>query len=222
MPVPGTSATTTARVLARDRAYDAVKKAILARTILPGERLDDEKLQAWLGMSKTPIRQALHALALEGFIETAAQSYTRVVEPRPEDAVLHLQTIGVFVLGVLDLTVGTLSDLQRTELLQDLGLLIGSLEDEDIDRSIAASQAYYARLMKACPNHVLVELSERTLAARAYYVVVAYRALGIAWDEAAAAYRRIRDALAEGHRQELSDATAAVFRIDVPKAVAGV
>lgn len=221
MPVPGTSSATTVRVLARDRAYEALKKAILARTILPGERLDDEKLQAWLGMSKTPIRQALHALTMEGFVETAAQSYTRVVEPRAEDAVLHLQTIGVFILGVLDLTLGTLDDSQKADLLNDLDLLVSTLENEDIDRSIGASQAYYARLMRLCPNHVLVQLSERTLAARAYYVVVAYKALGVAWDQAAAAYLRLRDALADGDHQAVADTTAAVFRIDVPSALAG-
>jgi DNA-binding GntR family transcriptional regulator len=223
MPVPGSSATaTTTRVLARDRAYDAVKNAILTRTILPGERLDDDRLQAWLRMSKTPIRQALHALTIEGFVETAAQSYTRVVEPRAEDAVLHLQTIGVFVLGILDLTLGTLNDLQRAELVQKLDRLIGALEDGDIDGSLVASQAYYARLLELCPNRVLVELSERTLAARAYYVAVAYRALGIEWGAAATEYRRVRNALEGGDRQTVVDATAMVFRIALPDARAEV
>lgn len=215
MPVPG-AVPAARRVLARDRAYDAVKKAILTRAILPGERLDDEKLQAWLRMSKTPIRQALHTLTLEGLVETAAHSYTRVVEPKAEEAVLHLQTIGVFVLGILDLTIGTLGEAQKAELLQDLDGLIAALNDQDIEGSIAASQNYYAHLIALCPNHVLVELSERTLAARAYFVVVAYRALRIEWEEAAREYRRLRDALAVDDRQAVADATAVVFRIDVP------
>ncbi|MFE4950523.1 GntR family transcriptional regulator [Leifsonia sp. NPDC056665] len=203
--------------MARDRAYNAVKKAILTRAILPGERLDDEKLQAWLRMSKTPIRQALQTLTLEGLVETAAHSYTRVVEPRAEDAVLNLQTIGVFVLGILDLTIASLSEDQRAELLQDLDRLIAALNNRDIEGSIAASQNYYAHLIALCPNHVLVELSERTLAARAYFVVVAYRALGIEWGEAERAYRQLREALALDDREAVSDATAIVFRIDVPQ-----
>ena len=216
MPIPGAAPAPT-RVLARDRAYSALKEAILSRAILPGERLDDEKLQAWLRMSKTPIRQALQALTLEGLVETAAHSYTRVVEPRVEDALLHLQTIGVFVLGMLDLTVASLSEGQRAELLQDLDRLIAALNGQDIERSIAASQNYYAHLIALCPNHVLVELSERTLAAQAYFVVVAYRALGIEWDEAERAYRQIREALALDNREAVSDATAIVFRVDVPQ-----
>ena len=220
MPVPGAAPAPT-RVLARDRAYSALKEAILSRAILPGERLDDEKLQAWLRMSKTPIRQALQALTLEGLVETAAHSYTRVVEPRIEDALLHLQTIGVFVLGMLDLTVASLSEDQRAELLQDLDRLIADLNGQDIEGSIAASQNFYAHLIALCPNHVLVELSERTLAAQAYFVVVAYRALGIEWDEAERAYRQLREALALDNREAVSDATAIVFRVDVPQSRKG-
>lgn len=218
MPVPGSSSSAPVRLLARDRAYDALKNAILTRTILPGERLDDDKLQAWLGMSKTPIRQALHALTVEGFVETVAQSHTRVVEPRVEDAVSNLQTIGVVVLGILDFVLDELGDAGRRDVIADIDRLIEALDREDIEASIAGSQAYYARLIAACPNRVLVDFSARTLAARAYYVTVAYRALDVQWDEAARDYRSLRDALAVGDAQAVADATKLVFRIDLPGA----
>ncbi|MCI0159361.1 GntR family transcriptional regulator [Leifsonia shinshuensis] len=216
MPVPGSPGGAPARRLARDRAYDALKDAILTRTILPGERLDDDTLQAWLGMSKTPIRQALHALTVEGFVETVAQSHTRVVEPRLEDAVANLQTIGVVVLGILDFVFEELDENERRELVGDLDVLIDALDREDIEDSIAGSQAYYARLMARCPNRVLVEFSARTLAARAYYVMVAYRALEVKWGEAAAEYRLLRAAIEGGDGQAVADATKLVFRIGSP------
>jgi DNA-binding GntR family transcriptional regulator len=202
------------RVLARDRAYEALRTAILDGTIRPGERLDDAELQAWLGMSKTPIRQALHALTIEGFVETAAQSYTRVVEPRVEDAVLHMQTIGVFVLGVLDLTLDRLSAADRDALVADVDRLIAALDAADLDASIAGSQQYYGRLMTLCPNRVLLRLAERTLAARAFYVGVAYRALGIDWPEAAESYRALRTALAAADPRGVDAAEREIFRID--------
>ncbi|MGH1524399.1 GntR family transcriptional regulator [Leifsonia sp. L25] len=214
MPVPGVSENRQVRVLARDRAYESLKTAILDGTIRPGEHLDDAELQAWLGMSKTPIRQALHALTVEGFVETAAQSYTRVVEPRAEDAVPHLQTIGVFVLGVQDLTLSGLSDADRDALVGDLDRLIAALQAADLDSSMAASRQYHGRLMALCPNRVLLRLGERTLAARAYYVGVAYRALGIDWMEAAQSYAALRSALAAADTRGVAAATREVFRID--------
>ena len=214
MPVPGVSEVRQTRVLARDRAYASLRTAILDGTIRPGERLDDAELQAWLGMSKTPIRQALHALTVEGFVETAAQSYTRVVEPRVADAVLHLQTIGVFILGVLDLTLDRLSAADRDALVADVDRLIAALEAADLEASIAGSQQYYGRLMALCPNRVLLRLAERTLAARAFYVGVAYRALGIDWPEAAQAYAALRTALAAADSRGVAAAERAIFRID--------
>jgi DNA-binding GntR family transcriptional regulator len=218
MPVPGSASGPPARLLARDRAYDALKNAIFTRTILPGERLDDDKLQAWLGMSKTPIRQALHALTVEGLVETVAQSHTRVVEPRAEDAVSNLQTIGVVVLGILDFVLDELGDAGRRDVIADIDRLIDALDRQDIEAGIAGSQAYYARLIAACPNRVLVDFSARALAARAYYVTVAYRAFDVQWDEAARDYRSLRDALEAGDAQAVADATKLVFRIDQPSA----
>ena len=220
MPVPGVSEVRQTRVLARDRAYESLRTAILDGTIRPGERLDDAELQAWLGMSTTPIRQALHALTVEGFVETAAQSYTRVVEPRVEDAVLHLQTIGVFVLGVLDLTLERLTDADRDALVGDVDLLIAALDAADLEASLAASQQYYGRLMALCPNHVLLRLAARTLAARAFYVGVAYRALGIDWPEAAQSYAALRTALAAADSRAVDAAEREIFRIDASHAAA--
>jgi len=198
------------RRLARDRAYDAIRDAILDGTLTPGERLDDAELQRWLGMSKTPIRQALQMLTLEGFVETAAQSYTRVVAPAVEDAVLHLQTAGVLVLGILEVVVPVTTAEQRAELVVLLDAIIAALEAEDEERSIAAAQGYYLRLIGLCPNRVLIRLSERSLAARAYYVLVAYSGLHLDWSEPLAAYRSLRDALASG---EISGVRAAVKRL---------
>ena len=214
MPVPGVSEVRQTRVLARDRAYASIRTAILDGTIRPGERLDDGELQAWLGMSTTPIRQALNALTVEGFVETAAQSYTRVVEPRVEDAVLHMQTIGVFILGVLDLTLGGLTKSERDALVSDVDRLIAKLEAAELAEAMQASRAFYTRLMALCPNRVLLRLSERTLAARAFYVGVAYRALGIDWAEAAQSYAALRTALAAADSRGVAAAAREVFRID--------
>lgn len=210
MPIPSAGTSGPERRLAGDRAYDAIRAAILDGTIGPGERLDDADLQRWLGMSKTPIRRALQTLTLEGFVETAAQSYTRVVRPSPEDALLHLQTAGVIVLGMFDLVLGSATAQDRRGLVALVDQIVAGLEAEDKDRSIAAAGAFYLRLSELCPNRVLVRLTQRTLAARAYYVLVAYSALEQDWGEPTAAYRALRTAL---DSRRIDDARAAVKRI---------
>lgn len=66
------------RHLLRDTAYDKLREAIVDGTLCAGEVLHDEELCAWLGLSRTPVRDALRRLADEGLVEMAAQRYTRV------------------------------------------------------------------------------------------------------------------------------------------------
>ena len=58
MPVPQQRGTLD-RHLLRDEAYAALRDAIVAGTLAPGEQLHDAELCAWLGLSRTPVRNAL-------------------------------------------------------------------------------------------------------------------------------------------------------------------
>jgi DNA-binding GntR family transcriptional regulator len=66
----------------RDRAVDAVynvlRQAILSSMMKPGERLNVEELAEKLGVSLTPVRQAIQQLANEGLIEIKPRSGTFV------------------------------------------------------------------------------------------------------------------------------------------------
>lgn len=73
-PPPGKPA----RRLLRTTAYDAILDAILDGRLEPGEILRDSDLTQWLGLSRTPIREALNQLAAKGLIEQEVHRYTRV------------------------------------------------------------------------------------------------------------------------------------------------
>lgn len=66
------------RELLRETAYSALRDAIVDGTLVPGEQLHDAELCAWLGLSRTPVREAIHRLAEERLVESAPQKYTRV------------------------------------------------------------------------------------------------------------------------------------------------
>jgi DNA-binding GntR family transcriptional regulator len=77
MPVPQQRAAVK-RELLRDNAYALLSAAIVDGTLAPGESLRDDELCAWLGLSRTPVRDALGRLAEDGLVEIAPQRYTRV------------------------------------------------------------------------------------------------------------------------------------------------
>jgi DNA-binding GntR family transcriptional regulator len=74
------------RHLLRDNAYAMLCEAIVNGTLQPGEPLHDEELCAWLGVSRTPLRDALSRLAEDGLVEIAPQRYTRVSTLTARDA----------------------------------------------------------------------------------------------------------------------------------------
>ena len=66
------------RTLLRDRAYAAIRDAIVAGEIEPGAVVRDAELAERLGLSRAPVREAFARLVDEGLLESKPQSYTRV------------------------------------------------------------------------------------------------------------------------------------------------
>ncbi|MBT1631540.1 GntR family transcriptional regulator [Curtobacterium flaccumfaciens] len=78
MPVPKSPTSQGPRRLLRDVVYEQMLEAIENGTLVAGERLNDEELTSWLGVSRTPVREAIARLESEGLVEMAANRYTRV------------------------------------------------------------------------------------------------------------------------------------------------
>ncbi len=60
--------------LAADYAYAMLRRGIEEGTFLPGARMREIELAKWLGVSRTPVRQALSRLEVEGILTVAPRS----------------------------------------------------------------------------------------------------------------------------------------------------
>ena len=67
MPIPG-KGNNIDRALLRDEVFTRLRAAIVDGTFAPGEQLKDHELAAWLGVSRTPVREALLRLADAGLV----------------------------------------------------------------------------------------------------------------------------------------------------------
>ncbi len=84
MPVPKSTVENSPRKLLRDVVLEKMLAAIQDGTLQAGERLNDDELVAWLGVSRTPIREAIAKLVDFGLVEMEANRYTRVASPTRE------------------------------------------------------------------------------------------------------------------------------------------
>jgi DNA-binding GntR family transcriptional regulator len=69
----------------KDRAYAVIKDAILSVNLEPGTPLVEYDLAQQLGVSKTPVRDALQELEREGFVTRVFSKGTYVTEVTMED-----------------------------------------------------------------------------------------------------------------------------------------
>jgi len=67
VPIPE-SAPRAERSLLRDDVYRRLRDAIVDGTFAPGEQLKDGELADWLGVSRTPVREALLRLGASGLV----------------------------------------------------------------------------------------------------------------------------------------------------------
>jgi DNA-binding GntR family transcriptional regulator len=94
MPVPVHAARRPRRLL-RDVTFETICDAVVDGTLAPGERIFEDDVAAWLGVSKTPVKEALARLATHGLVEIEANRSTRVATADDVDLVDTLELIGV-------------------------------------------------------------------------------------------------------------------------------
>lgn len=66
---PANKKSTKNAIPVREKTYEYLKEKVLSGQFKPGERLTEEHLAAKLGVSRTPVREALHKLELEGLVK---------------------------------------------------------------------------------------------------------------------------------------------------------
>lgn len=69
----------------REAVYQTLRRAILTNLLKPGERLMELKLAAELGVSRTPVREAIHLLEKELLVkqELLLPDNAPLHEPKP-------------------------------------------------------------------------------------------------------------------------------------------
>jgi len=118
----------------RERAYEFLKTSILSGRFSPGERLTEEHLAKTLGISRTPIREALHKLESEGLIKAlATRGFVASQDSREEveelfeiRAVLEGYALRVICGRISDAVLGKL---EETVVKAEDALAIRSLEE---------------------------------------------------------------------------------------------
>lgn len=160
MPVPRGPGLV-ARSLLREDAYRAIRDAIVQGVLAPGERLNDSDLVEWLGVSRTPVREALARLEQAGLVRTKPGRYT-MVSPLDVRAIrnAHSVTAAMHELAVREALPG-LSPAELDAMTAANARFAAALERDDVDAATAADDEFHGVVVTASANDALREVLER-------------------------------------------------------------
>ncbi|HJF31506.1 MAG TPA: GntR family transcriptional regulator, partial [Sporosarcina psychrophila] len=86
MPIP-TEHEKPLRISAKENAFNQLQQWIIDGTLHPGEKLNDTELAGALGVSRTPIRESLQLLEVQGFVKMYPGKATQVTEVDKESII---------------------------------------------------------------------------------------------------------------------------------------
>jgi DNA-binding GntR family transcriptional regulator len=160
MPVPPGRGLVS-RSLLREDAYRAVRDAIVDGTLAPGERLNDNDLVEWLGVSRTPVREALARLERAGLVQTKPGRYT-IVSPLDVRAARGAQSVtgAMFELAVRE-AIPTMSALDFDAMREANARFAEALRRGDVDAAIAADDDFHGVAVTACANQAVHAVLEQ-------------------------------------------------------------
>ncbi|WP_106815652.1 GntR family transcriptional regulator [Microbacterium timonense] len=186
-----------------DEVYERLGEAILDGRLAPGARLRDHELAEWLGVSRTPVREALQRLERAGLVEVSPHRYTRVSLPNDKAEADTFELVAYNMGIAVRMATARCDDDTLTEALERLDEVIAASRADDCDGLAQTSHAFFRVVTKASGNVALVQF------VREYAIAIRRNLSG--WQPfiecplgRTAAYEQFREAFArrDGQRAE--------------------
>jgi len=185
-----------------DYAYQELRQRIRKKDLKPGERLPEVRISVEIGVSRTPVREALRRLASEGLVLIIPNSGARLASPTQremEDTFAvreQLESISVAIAAtrISERNLRRLEDaiLEEEKAFQEKNLELFLEINENFHRIIAESSG----------NRVLAEFVENILARTNAYVVFYEPFYDMEENPGIAQHRDIAKALREKDREK--------------------
>jgi DNA-binding GntR family transcriptional regulator len=129
-----------------ERALETLREQILGGALSAGARLGEVELAERLGVSRTPVREALSRLSAEGLVELAPNRGARVATwtVAELEGVFALRSLLEPQLTALAVPHATPADLAE---LDELATRMTELGDRDLDALVPLNRAFHDRLV---------------------------------------------------------------------------
>jgi DNA-binding GntR family transcriptional regulator len=144
----------------RQSVYEALVELVVGGTLHPGQHLVETELARELGVSRQPVREALHRLEAEGWVDLRPNqgAFVHIPTDQEVDELLDAREL-------LDGAIARLAARRATP--ENIAALRASwqegadaVERGDVTQTVAANNSFHAAVTAVAGNAVLAELAE--------------------------------------------------------------
>ncbi len=136
----------------RDVVFATLREAILKGDLKPGERLMELQLAAKLGVSRTPIREAIRMLQKEGLAVTIPRKGAQVAAMTQKDMEDALQIREALEILAVRLACEHITKQQLAALEHNIALFEASVKANDLAQMAQADIAFHDMIYEAASN----------------------------------------------------------------------
>src|SRR4051794_24541025 len=160
MPIP-TDHAMPLRVSAKENAFNQLQQWIIDGTLQPGEKLNDTELAQALGVSRTPIRESLQLLEVQGFVVMHPGKATQVTEVNQEDIKELLPPLSALQALSAELAIPHI-DTETIQRLEDLNEEFSILiEQKDFFQALKIDEEFHQVIVEKAENRYIQSIVER-------------------------------------------------------------
>jgi Transcriptional regulators len=142
----------------RELVFEAIREAILDGRLAPGERLMEAQLAEDLGVSRTPVREAIRQLELAGFVVMIPRRGAYVADISLKDVADVFEIRGALEALAASLAAERASD-EEIEEMERLLVEIGkAVEERNVERMIELDTRFHDHLYRSSRNERLGQI----------------------------------------------------------------
>lgn len=147
----------------RDQVYEVVLRAIVNGDYPPGHQIRDVDIAQSLGVSRTPVREALQRLIDDGLVETTPGAATHVTQIDVQAVRNIYPIVGALHALAVRLAAERLGPAEIDELVRANQRFADAVEERQLAAALAADDAFHGVVLRAAANAELQRTLDRLM-----------------------------------------------------------
>ncbi len=142
----------------REVVFETIREAIITGHLRPGERLMEVQLAEEMGVSRTPVREAMRKLELEGFLVMMPRKGAYVSGISLKDIIDVFEIRAALDSLAAGLAAERITEEELEQLERSLLLVVESADQNDLDGIVGTDTDFHDIIYKASRNERLIQI----------------------------------------------------------------